>query len=230
MMRFKIRQNPAAQRAFLDQARSYLQRPKVGLHVSDLVLPRKAFCHRKYDIGISDDEVGYFLGGRGHHDIIEFLATLPEYREVKVEMEGIKGTIDMYRDVPIEIKTTRSPEVKAPYKLAYEHPEYFRQLGYYCTMVSKSKGQLWLFYLGAREWDEVLRRSRTVPRILIYDVEFEDLEEIRREMLERKNLLLRALETGDPSGLPLCPSWMCRRCKYRSFCFPPKEVEVPGRL
>jgi CRISPR/Cas system-associated exonuclease Cas4 (RecB family) len=224
-MKFRIRQNPAAQRVFLDQARGYLQRPREGIHVSDLVLPKKAFCHRKYgDIGISDDEVGYFLGGRGHHDVLEFLATLPEYREVRVELEGIRGTIDIYRDVPVEIKTTRSPEIKPPYKLAYENTEYLRQLGYYCSMVGKPQGQLWLFYLGAKEWDEVLRRPRTVPRILIYDVEYEDLGGIREEMIERKNLLLRALETGDPSGLPPCPSWMCRRCKYRSFCSPPLEV------
>jgi CRISPR/Cas system-associated exonuclease Cas4 (RecB family) len=208
----KIYENVQARDSLLDLARRFLsRRSRESIHVSDLIYLKHAYFQRKNpEIELTDDEVELFLAGRGHHSVIEMIAAMPEYREVSVEWQGIKGHIDVFQNIPIEIKTTRA--LKATNRITRDHPEWIEQLQFYGALTNSTRGQLWVFYIGKRE------EGRLAPGFEIYDVEFDDLEGIRQEMLKRKALLERALKENNPDILPSCPEWKCERCRYYDVC------------
>ena len=212
-----ISENERARETFYEQARSFLRKPREGIHVSDLLFPLRTYMRETHpEVGLPDRDCGFFLAGQAHHSIFQVISTLPEYREVEVEFGGIRGHIDMLHDVPVELKTTRMMRVRTGKEIARDCPHYIRQLAYYAAMTGRHRGQLWIFYLYAREKGS--GRSAMTPQLRVYDVEFDDLDAIRSEMLERKDALVEALESGDPSNLPPCPKWMCRSCRFREHC------------
>jgi len=210
-----IRENQATRDALLARARDFLSRPRGGIHVSDLLFPRRAYFRAKHpELALTDEEVGLFAAGRGHHGILEALTTTPEYREVEVEFEGIRGRIDVYQDIPLEIKTTRLQRVLLPEEIRRDHPSWIEQLSYYCAMVGSNLGRLAVFYLNIPEGE------RLVPKLQVYDCEFEGLGAIRDQMVERRLNLELAISEGDFTFLPKCPSWMCDRCAFGGECCP----------
>ncbi|MEM3452502.1 MAG: hypothetical protein QW835_02615 [Candidatus Hadarchaeum sp.] len=218
-----IAENTAARDAVLASIKRYLSHGREGIHVSSLIYPLKHYYRAKYpDIAVSDRLVGFFVAGKGHHAIIQMLASQPQYREVTIEWMGIRGTVDIFDDRVIEIKTTRLTKLLTPERVAAEHAEWITQLSYYMAMSNCLRGQLWLFYLGVREKDQ----PRTSPAFQIFDVFPGDVEAIRAEMLGRKQLLERALANNNPSILPPCPPWMCRDCEFNHLCGHSKKEEA----
>ena len=210
----EVEVNRTQQEAMVAALKTFLSRPRTGISVSDLLFPRKTFYSRKHtEVEVTEDEMGYFIAGRGHHDIIGILTTTDEFTEVKVEWEGIKGHIDIYEDVPIEVKTTRLNRIATREELIRNNSHYFEQLGMYCAMTNHNVGRLLLFYLGVKNGD-----NKTLPKLVVYDVTYKDMGGIRKEMLERKKLLEDAFSADSAEKLPMCPKWMCQRCKYREFC------------
>ena len=208
----KIEKNAAQAEAIVSHVRDYLSRPRKGIHVSDLLFPRRAYFSRKHpEIELTEEEVGRFIAGRGHHQIIQAMTTSPEFREVSVERSGISGHIDIYKELPVEIKTTRAMKVATKDELS---PHYIEQLGMYCALVNINRGQLLLLHLGIRE----VGKHGMTPKLVVYDVSFHDLDAIKREMLGRKIALEKALAEDDPKSLAPCPEWMCDGCKYAEFC------------
>jgi len=210
-----ITENTAVRDQILEAAKRYLGRQREGIHVSSLIYPMKHYYRAKYpDAALSDRLVGFFMAGKGHHSIIQMLASQPQYREVSVEWMGIRGTIDIFQDSVVEIKTTRIQSLLTPERVAGDHQEWILQIKYYCAMTGSTRAQLWLFYLGLREGDQ----RRTTPTLQVFDVDPGDLEAIRAEMLGRKQLLKKAVATNNPSLLPPCPAWMCRDCEFGHLC------------
>jgi CRISPR/Cas system-associated exonuclease Cas4 (RecB family) len=202
---------------FLSEARAFLGRPRQGIHVTDLVFPRRAYFRIKHpEVMPTEEEVGRYIAGRGHHHVLEVLAALPEYREVEVAWNGIEGHIDVFEDAPVEIKTTRALRVASAEEIKREYPFWIRQLGYYCAMTGKRKGRLVVFYLNVPTNSK--NKIGLIPRLSVFEVEFRDLEEIKREMSRLKEALQMALDTDDPSGLEPCPSWMCEDCRFAEMC------------
>ena len=202
---------------FFETAKGFLGRPKEGLHVSDLIFLRRTYFRTKYpEIGLTDEEVVRFIAGRGHHHAVEVLAALPEYREVEVTWNGIRGHIDIYENEPVELKTTRAMKVASAEEIWKEFPFWIRQLAYYCAMVNKPRGKLMVFYLNIPANSG--NRSGLTPKLTAFEVEFGDLRGVRQEMLERKEALEKALATGDPLGLEPCPRWMCEKCRFVKAC------------
>jgi CRISPR/Cas system-associated exonuclease Cas4 (RecB family) len=218
----KIDENPAQAGAVVSHVRWYLSRPREGIHVSDLLFPRRAYFSRKHpEVELTEEEVGRFIAGRGHHQIIQALTTSPEFREVPVRWEGISGHIDIYKEVPVEIKTTRAMKVAAKEELS---PHYIEQLGMYCALANVKRGQLLLLHLGIRE----AGKQGMTPKLVVYDAAFDHLDAIRREMLERKDALVKALEGDDPKDIIPCPEWMCDGCKYAEFCRVDQSKKTTG--
>lgn len=218
-------ENREAREELLSLAKEFLGGRREGWHVSDLLYPRRAYWERKQPQPLSDLKTLYFLAGRGHHEILQMVSAMPEYREVRVKWAGITGTIDVFRDVPVEIKTTRAGGCRDAAAIERDHPEWIRQLRYYCAMLGQPRGQLWVLGLGGKG---------ELPDLRVYDVEVDDLDKIRLEMIRIKEALERALEAGNPEVLPPCPAWMCRSCEYReNFCQPlstvlERSLEVTG--
>lgn len=174
----------------------WMSRPRFGIHVSDLDFLLKTYYARKHpEFEPTEDEMDRLIAGRGHHAIIEALAASPDYRERYVEWEGIRGHIDFYRGACVEIKTTRLTRTLGPEEFVRDYPHYLKRLGRYCAMVNENQGLLLLFYLGVQEG------NRLAPKIDAYRAEFENLDSIRREMLELKKKILYALEHDDSSQL-----------------------------
>ena len=212
--RLKIEDNEEYARKLTDIVRVWLDRPRNGIHVSDLLFPRASYFNKISPQPLTDREVGYFIAGRGHHEIVESLNGDKRFREKTVTWNGIEGTIDFLDKVPTEIKTTRSQSTATPDKLS---KHYLDQLGYYCAMMDSNIGRLIIFYLGARETDPDGKRIMT-PKFKVFDINYPDLEGIKKDMLSRKDLLVKAVETKDFTSLPKCPEWKCTDCKYRDKC------------
>jgi CRISPR/Cas system-associated exonuclease Cas4 (RecB family) len=182
-------------------------RPEI--HVSDLVFClRKSAFQKLMPKPVDDQSLSFFTAGRGHHDILEDLHGAEKEKEIRYE--GVVGHIDIFENEPIEIKTTRSfqREVKRHWIL---------QLGYYCAMLNKNEGKLIILYLFPKKQPEKENKDNFL--IETYSVYFDDLEVIRKDLLERRDQLLKALEARDPLLAPKTEEeWLCRACPYHAEC------------
>jgi len=138
-------------------------RPRSRISVTDLVNPTQAFYSRTHpEIKPSLDRLQIMLSGTGFHEIFGQLISTEEYLEQFLEFDGIVGKVDIYEDVPVELKTTSS----IPKDIYKGRNSYFEQLGMYCTMASTNTGQLYIYQ---RQNDEKADDFRVYEK---YDVEF----------------------------------------------------------
>ena len=68
-----LTRNQANEKWIVERVKTYLNKQPRGdgVHVSDLVHPRKAYWKKIDPRPMTDDEAGYFVAGRGHHEVIE---------------------------------------------------------------------------------------------------------------------------------------------------------------
>jgi len=175
------------------------------ISVTDLVNPRQAFFRwTRPEIQPSPDRAQFMLAGTGFHDLFGRMVSTEEFVEQFVEYEGVVGKIDIYEDIPVELKTTGSnPDAPGAARASY-----IDQLGMYCTMTGRRSGRLLIYRRGQFGRQPALRAFR---------VEYADLSPIRTEMLRRRDLFRDALERGDPGDLPQC-EWYGRNCDYGEIC------------
>jgi hypothetical protein len=89
-------------------------------------------------------------------------------------------------------------------------PAYIEQLGMYCAMVNAHEGEIIIYQRPVEE-------SPSTSPLVVYHVTFPNLEAIREEMRRRRDLLVQALISNDPSNLSVCP-WFNRQCDYSQVC------------
>lgn len=185
------------------------RRPPYRISVTDLLNVKQAYFRRKYpEITPSLEKRQLMWAGTGFHKTFGSAVSSEEYLEQFVEAEGIVGKIDIYEKIPVEVKTTSTAiDTK---DLLRDRPTYVEQLGMYCAMVSAHEGEIIVY---RRPVDE---SSSTTP-LVVYHVSFPDLKSIREEMRRRRDLLVQALISNDPSNLPVCP-WFNRQCDYSEVC------------
>lgn len=180
-------------------------RPRSRISVTDLVSPMQAFhrwTHPK--IRPSPDRLQVMMSGTGFHETFGKLVSTEEYLEQLLELDGIVGLVDIYEDIPVEVKTTSS----IPSDIYKGRSSYFEQLAMYCAMARNDTGRLIVYQ----------RQSDKQPSVLkVYEVVFSNLERIAEEMRARRDLFKNALENKDPSGLPQC-EWLYRGCDYSKVC------------
>jgi hypothetical protein len=202
----RIEANRSVRDAIMAKLRS--QRSPERISVTDLLNLKQAYFRRKHpEIVPSLERQQTMWAGTGFHDIFGAAVSSEEYTEQFVEWGEIVGRIDIYEDVPIEVKTTSNVGEEAD--LRRKRPAYIEQLGMYCAMVDAGEGKIVIYN---RE-----ETGNSMPPLAVYGVRFSNLEAIRQKMARRRDLLLEALETGVPSGLPRCP-WYERGCDYSSVC------------
>src|SRR2546428_14139138 len=78
------------------------------------------------------------LAGTGFHEVFGRAVSTEEFVEQFVEFEGIVGKIDIYEDVPVELKTTTS----IPQGADAARPSYVDKLGMYCAKTGALRGRL----------------------------------------------------------------------------------------
>jgi hypothetical protein len=185
------------------------RRPPYRISVTDLLNIKQAYYRRKYpEITPPLEKQQLMWAGTGFHKTFGSAVSSEEYLEQFVEAEGIVGKIDIYEKIPVEVKTTSTP-VDTKDLLQYR-PTYIEQLGMYCAMVNAREGEIIIYQRPTEE-------SPSTSPLVVYHVTFPDLEAIREEMRRRRDLLVQALISNDPSNLPVCP-WFNKQCDYSQVC------------
>jgi hypothetical protein len=178
-----------------------------GIHLTDLLTPRKKYWGIVKPLKATIEEISYFTSGSA----IEYriLSAMGYKKGETKEWNGIKYSVDSFMgNIPAEIKTRRRLLAEEGKEAeVYEH--YLNQLKGYCAIEDKPKG--WLIVLSLLEKQE--DKNKTAPEWAFYDVMFTpvELEEERGRLLRIKREIEEALQKRDHSDLPLCPIWMCRR-------------------
>jgi hypothetical protein len=184
-----------------------MRRPPYRISVTDLLNIKQAYFRRKYPEIVPPLEKQQLMwAGTGFHKTFGSAVSSEEYLEQFVEAEGIVGKIDIYEKIPVEVKTTSTP-IDTKDLLKYR-PTYIEQLGMYCAMVNAHEGEIIVYQRPAEE---------SPSPLVVYHVNFPNLEAIREEMRQRRELLVQALISNDPSNLPVCP-WFNRQCDYSQVC------------
>lgn len=182
-----------------------VQRARRRIAVTDLVNPRQAYFRRVHpEIVPSETRLQLMLSGTGFHELFGHVVSSEEFIEQFLEFEDIVGKVDIYEDVPTELKTTGS----MPEDVSVSRPSYIDQLGMYCTMAKRPRGRLVICKRSA--WGQV-------PEMKCFRLEFLDLDAIAEEMRRRRDLLRDAMDRNDPSALPLC-EWFTFECDYVAVC------------
>ena len=185
------------------------RRPPYRISVTDLLNLKQAYFKRKYPEIVPPLEKQQLMwAGTGFHKTFGSAVSSEEYLEQFVEAEGIVGKVDIYEKIPVEVKTTSTP-IDTKNLLRYR-PTYIEQLGMYCAMVNAHEGEIIIYQ---RQGEE----SPSTSPLVVYHVTFPDLEAIREEMRRRRDLLVQALISNEPSNLPVCP-WLKRQCDYSQVC------------
>lgn len=201
-----IEANRSVKDALMQRLRT--RRPPYRISVTDLTSLKQAYFRRKYPEIVPPLEKQQLMwAGAGFHKVFGSAVSSEEYLEQWVEADNIVGRIDIYERVPIEVKTTSALNTE---DLLRYRPSYVEQLGMYCAMVNANEGKIIVYQ----------RQSPDEPAqapLIAYRATFPDLEAIRKEMRQRRDLLVQALISNDPSNLPACP-WSNRGCDYSAVC------------
>ena len=196
-----------ANRTVKDELTTALKRQgrRRRISVTDLVNPRQAFHQRAHpEIQPDPERKQAMLAGTGFHEVFGRAVSTEEFVEQFVEFQGVVGKIDIYEEVPVELKTTAS----LPAGLGAARSSYIDQLGMYCTMTGRDAGRLFVYKRALYGRPGALRA---------FDVRFRDLRSIEREMVRRRDQFRDALTRNDPSALPRC-EWFDLSCDFKAVC------------
>lgn len=181
------------------------------IHVSDLVYCLRKAYYRRNGVEKRENRMSVMIKsiGKAHHVIFEVFRDA--VKEMEVERYGVVGTIDMYRDGIIELKTTRR-EV-SPDEIS---PAYMRQIAYYIILTGARPPEAKLIIINIQN-----------GKLRVYTLNYErPLKWYREEFFDRLKKLKHALKTGDDSVLRNTKfPWECRFCEYAHAC---PEVKTGG--
>src|SRR3972149_8434106 len=200
----QIRRNPEIEQWLFDEIRrNWGKEPREGIHLSDLLTPRKAYWQRIKPLYPTDKEIMYWLTGQGHEKVMEASSGY-SHAETK-EWNGILYTPDFFFNFPNELKTRRR-NLAEEGKEAETYDYYLQQLKGYCACENKTHAWLHVWALVEKQEDRT-----TKPELGCYEIDFTeeelDLERIRLSLTKDK--LIFAYNSKSHKELPLCPSWMC---------------------
>jgi hypothetical protein len=231
----KIVRDKKVERNYLGKIqKSYENKERTGLHVSDVLDPRLWYWKNKKPLPLTDAQIGYFLSGEILHVGVQ--TKLGIVKEKKVLFGNVKGSIDLpsIEGHPGELKSSRKwtiPEV----------PEetYIDQLIYYCAADGSSTGYIWVFYFTpGRNWKH---NKSTDPTFIMWRCEFTDkeIEQAKKRLTVLPKKMLKAEREGDHTILPLCHKWKCCadskwgtevRCPYWEDCKPKGRYGKNGKI
>jgi hypothetical protein len=189
-----------------------------GIHLSDLLVPRKKFWQIQKPMKATLKEISYWTSGNAVED--KLLKAIGYNKGETKQWEGIFYTADTFLgNIPCEVKSRRRwLAEEGEEERVYEH--YLKQLKGYCAIENSTKG--WLIVLSLMEKTD--ETGKTEPKWMPYDVDFtpEELEEERGRLIQTKEALGNALRVLNHKDLPPCPDWMCGKVleiiEKKSYC------------
>jgi len=201
-----IKENLIARRKVLEALKKRFSRKRKGWHVSDLITcPRRVYFREigEYEF-MQDERVLLYTAGIAHHDLLEYLPL----REIPVEKDGIRGTIDLIGDRVTEIYTTRASSKKSPEEFILK----IEQLKSYLCMAGETEGDLMILFL----MGDYANRT---PDIKVYTMSCskDELEEHWRKIVKRKNMLEYCIKNRKMPE-EMGEGWMCKNCGYKHIC------------
>jgi hypothetical protein len=180
--------------------------------INDIVFPRKAYFERlrpseeareeKEEYLRSMDERGFLDALR---DSLRFGAP-GESQRIPVKHAPLADLVQIWQNLPTILRDPKFSSLVERERLPRTFPHYFLRLGFDCALTENTKGRLLLYYVRVPKED---------AKLMVYDVNFRNLNAVKAEALHRLELLEKATS---PLQLPKCPSWMCRYCDYRLEC------------
>jgi len=185
--------------------------------INDIVFPRKAHFERrklqepapggeireeKEEHLRSMDELGFLDVLR---DSLRYGAP-GEAQRVPVKQASLADLVQTWHNLPTILRGPKLSSLVERERLPRAFPHYFLRLAFDCALTENAKGRLLLYYA---------RVPREDAKLMVYDVNFRNLNAVRAEALRRLNLLEKATS---PLELPRCPSWMCSYCDHKPEC------------
>jgi hypothetical protein len=212
---------------------SFGQDERTGVHLSSLLNPRLTHFRKLDPRSLTDQEIGYFVGGRGHEDIISRLLGQDFELTAEEEIDGIHLRPDFVaitdRIIPkgahAEFKTRRSNLPKTDELAQTVFQSYRDQIRGY--MALKHQHEMYLIVLSLLEGKTKDPMSVSGPVLAVYreTMSENDLNVKSDDILNRKTLL----EIGATSVMPLCWEFLCvkwdkgvlkDKCPYYAECKP----------
>ena len=180
--------------------------------INDIVFPRKAYFERlKLSEGVREEKEEYLHS----MDELGFLDALRdslrygapgEAQRIPVKHAPLADLVQTWQNLPTILRGPKLSSLVERERLPQMFPHYFLRLGFDCALTENTKGRLLLYYV------KVLKED---AKLMVYDVNFRNLNAVKAEALRRLELLEKATS---PLQLPKCPSWMCPYCDYRLEC------------
>ncbi|MGA2671393.1 MAG: PD-(D/E)XK nuclease family protein, partial [Dehalococcoidia bacterium] len=180
--------------------------------INDIVFPRKAYFERlKLSEGVREEKEEYLHS----MDELGFLDALRdslrygapgEAQRIPVKHAPLADLVQTWQNLPTILRGPKLSSLVERERLPQMFPHYFLRLGFDCALTENTKGRLLLYYV------KVLKED---AKLMVYDVNFRNLNAVKAEALRRLELLEKATS---PLQLPKCPSWMCSYCDYRLEC------------
>jgi len=223
----KIKRAEQAEESLMKRSREWLAQEKRDprIHVSDLLDPLLGYWQRRKPKELSDRLVTTFLIGKVLHAFVIAAVDGDKSGDLKSD-EGQKYSkvldlcysIDkLVKGYPRELKTSRT----------FYEPKTIKDLALYCEQLlcymvaeEKTKGQLWLLLLNHK--DKETKRTAPVYRCYTITISDTDLKLYKKQMIEQRRLLQKALTLKDPKDLPLCREFKCGEgnCDWWKDCRP----------
>jgi hypothetical protein len=192
-------------------------KPSQLFGINDIVFPRKAYFERlklqetapgeevreeKEEHLRSMDELGFLDALR---DSLRYGAP-GEAQRIPVKHAPLTDLVQTWHTLPTILRGPKFSSLVERERLARTFPHYFLRLGFDCALTENAKGRLLLYYV---------KVPREDAKLMVYDIDFRNLNAVKAEALRRLELLEKATS---PQQLPKCPSWMCSYCDYRLEC------------
>jgi CRISPR/Cas system-associated exonuclease Cas4 (RecB family) len=171
-----------------------------GIHISDLIYDclRRAYYGKVVGPIFDMDSIFRMAIGAAVHSI-----SLGGKQELRVEWEGVRGSIDEYLDgIIIEKKTSRSTP-RSP------NDHHVKQVEGYAWLLERNNYPVIAGVLCYVNVDST--------EIAVFPVEMRSIDEIEKEMLAKRDILAKAL--ADKTPPPRTVGWVCRYCPYVAQCF-----------
>jgi hypothetical protein len=180
--------------------------------INDIVFPRKAYFERsqsKEEVREEKEEYLRSIDERGFldalRDSLRFGAP-GEAQKIPVKHAPLTDLVQTWHSMPTILRGPKFSSLVERERLPRAFPHYFLRLGFDCALTENTKGRLLLYYVRVPKED---------AKLMVYDVNFRNLNAVKAEALRRLELLEKATS---PLQLPKCPSWMCSYCNYRLEC------------
>lgn len=223
-----ITRNPAREAELIGQMQaSFGDNAREGVHLSDLLNPRRSYWQRVLPMAPNKAAVLYWVAGRGHEDALGRIANLVVTEQRF--MHGISFRPDFqWESDPTEFKTRRR-NLPALGEEAVVYDSYLDQLRGYAALQKTLRGRLVVFSL-LEKVNPNDPKSPSEPELAVYDVTFteQDIAEEEARLLSRRDGFMNALigwsmeQLGAALGgrlpvpvatghaaLPLCKEWLC---------------------